>query len=150
MSSLKSIDPTLYEIDFLQWIETTVEKLRNQDYAQVDWENLIDEIESMGRSERQSFKSNLIVVLLHLLKWRYQPDRRSRSWESSIIEHRRRIRESLTDSPSFHPYLGKILADSYTQAIKQAKAETGLALNAFPVECPFSIDQVLDDEFLPE
>lgn len=67
----------LYETDFLQWIETTVEKLRHQDYAQVDWENLIDEIESMGRSERQSLKSNLIVVLLHLLKWRYQPDRRS-------------------------------------------------------------------------
>ncbi|MEW6492607.1 MAG: DUF29 domain-containing protein [Cyanobacteriota bacterium] len=68
---------TLYEVDYLRWIETTVEKLRSQDYADVDWENLIEEIEDLGRSERRSLESNLIVVLLHLLKWQYQRDRRS-------------------------------------------------------------------------
>jgi hypothetical protein len=75
----------------------TLDKLRSQDYANIDWKNLIEEIEDMGKRERQSIKSNLIVVLLHLLKWQFQPERRSGSWESSIIEHRRRIREALSN-----------------------------------------------------
>ncbi|MFM7368663.1 MAG: DUF29 domain-containing protein, partial [Sphaerospermopsis kisseleviana] len=90
MSLPKTPSPTLYETDYLQWIETTLSKLQNQDYTNVDWENLIEEIADMGRSERKSLKSNLIVILLHLLKWQFQPNQRSGSWESSIIEHRRR------------------------------------------------------------
>ncbi len=74
MNSLQADCQTLYETDYLQWIETTVEKLRIQDHANVDWDNLIEEIEDMGRSERRSLKSNLIVVLVHLLKWQYQPE----------------------------------------------------------------------------
>jgi hypothetical protein len=83
MTSLKLDRQTLYQADFLQWIEMTVEKLRQQDYASVDWENLIDEIEDMGRSERRGLKSNLIVVLVHLLKWQHQPEQRSGSWAGS-------------------------------------------------------------------
>jgi hypothetical protein len=76
----------LYETDYLKWIETTVEKLRVRDYSSVDWENLIEEIADMGRSERKSLKSNLIVVLTHLLKWQYQPEFRSGSWKGSIAD----------------------------------------------------------------
>lgn len=71
MSSLKAHSQRLYETDYLQWIETTVEKLQSQDYTKVDWENVIEEIADMGRSERRSFKSNLIVILVHLLNWQF-------------------------------------------------------------------------------
>jgi hypothetical protein len=150
MPSLKVDFQTPYEADYLQWIETTVEKLRSQDYASVDWENLIEEIEDMERSERRSLESNLIVVLLHLLKWQSQPECRSGSWESSIIEHRRRITKALKESPSLKPYLEGIFAECYTQAVKQAKAETGLSLETFPMQCAYKLAEVIDDEFLPE
>ncbi|HAZ43540.1 MAG TPA: DUF29 domain-containing protein [Cyanobacteria bacterium UBA11371] len=150
MPPLKAELQMLYETDYMQWIETTIEKLRSQDYANVDWENLIEEIEDMGRSDRKHLKSNLIVILLHLLKWQFQPEKRSGSWESSIIEHRRRVKDDLIDSPSLKPYLENIFAECYTQAVKQAKAETGLPLETFPVQCPYELAQVIDDEFLPE
>ncbi|AFZ56013.1 DUF29 domain-containing protein [Anabaena cylindrica FACHB-243] len=149
MSLLKTHSPTLYETDYLQWIETTVAKLQGQDYANVDWANLIEEIGDMGRSERKSLKSNLIVILLHLLKWQFQPDKRSGSWEGSIIEHRRRVQESLQDSPSLKPYLESIFTECYTQAVKQAKAETGLPVESFPVICPYHLAEVTEDDFLP-
>jgi Domain of unknown function DUF29 len=150
MSSLKAHSQTLYETDYLQWLETTVEKLQNQDYANVEWENLIEEIADMGRSERRSLKSNLIVILMHLLKWQFQPDKRSGSWEGSIIEHRRRVKEALDDSPSLKSYLEIVFVECYAQAVKQAKAETGLSMESFPLNCPYQLAEVTDDEFLPQ
>lgn len=141
---------SLYETDYLKWIETTVEKLREQDYANIDWENLIEEIEDMGRSERRSLKSNLIIVLLHLLKWQYQPELRSGSWKGSIVEHRRRIREALKDSPSLKPYLEEVFAECYLDAIERASAETGLPEATFPQLCPYTSTEVLDSNFMPE
>ncbi|MBN3925166.1 MAG: DUF29 domain-containing protein [Nostoc sp. NMS4] len=149
MSSQKAHSQTLYETDYLQWIETTVEKLQSQDYANVEWENLIEEIADMGRSERRSLKSNLIVILMHLLKWQFQPDKRSGSWEGSIIEHRRRVQEALDDSPSLKSYVETVFAECYAQAVKQAKAETGLSMESFPLNCPYQLTEVTDDEFLP-
>ncbi len=149
MFSLKAHSQTLYETDYLQWIETTVEKLQNQDYANVDWENLIEEIADMGKSERRSLKSNLIVILVHLLKWQSQPEMFIGSWEASIIEHRRRVKEALDDSPSLKSYLESVFAECYTQAVKQAKAETNLPVESFPVMCPYDVREVTDDEFLP-
>lgn len=140
----------LYEKDYLKWIETTIEKLQAQDYSNIDWENLIEEIQDMGRSERRSLKSNLIVVLTHLLKWQYQPKFRSGSWKSSIIEHRRRIREALKDSPSLKPYLEEVFAECYLDAVEQASAETGLSVETFPHLCPYISAEVLDANFLPE
>ncbi len=150
MLPLKADCQTLYKTDYLQWIDTTVEKLRSREYANVDWDSLIEEIEDMGRSERRSLKSNLIVVLVHLLKWQFQPECRSGSWEGSVVEHRRRIREALDDSPSLQPYLESIFAECYPQAVKQAKAETRLPLETFPQLCPYELAEVLNDEFLPE
>lgn len=141
---------SLYETDYLQWIETTVEKLREQDYSNIDWENLIEEFEDMGRSERRSLESNLVVILLHLLKWQYQPERRSGSWKGSIAEHRRRIRKALKDSPSLKPYLEEIFAECYLDAIEQASAETGLPEATFPQLCPYTSTEALDSNFMPE
>jgi len=150
MSSLKAHSQTLHDTDYLQWIETTVEKLQSQDYANVDWENLIEEIADMGRSERRSLKSNLIVILVHLLKWQFQPEKRSGSWEGSIIEHRRRVKEALDDSPSLKSYLENIFAECYAQAVKQAKAETSLSMESFPLICPYQLPEVINDEYLPQ
>lgn len=150
MKTVKIPPPKLYEADYLQWIQTNLQDLRNKDYERVDWENLLEEIEDMGRSERRALESNLIIVLLHLLKWQYQPEKRSVSWESSIIEHRRRLKKALKESPSLKPYLTNILGESYSESIKQAKAETKLPLDAFPKECPYELELILDDEFLPD
>ncbi|PSB18987.1 DUF29 domain-containing protein [Phormidesmis priestleyi ULC007] len=149
MTPLETALKTQYETDYLKWIETTLEKLRSRDYDSVDWENLIEEIEDMGRSEQRSLKSNLIVVLVHLLKWQFQPDRRSGSWGGSIVEHRRRIQEAVDDSPSLRPYLESIFDGCYLQAVKQAKAETGLSSETFPQQCPYELVEVMSDEFLP-
>jgi hypothetical protein len=140
----------LYEIDYLQWIETTVEKLRSQDFSNVDWENLIEEIESMGRNDRRSLESNLIIVIMHLLKWQFQPELRSRSWQSSIFEHRRRIGNALEDSPSLKAYLEDIFAKCYSNAVKSASIETGLHIQVFPQLCPYTSIEVLDSNFLPD
>lgn len=150
MLPLKADRQTLYETDYLHWIETTIEKLRSQDYVSVDWENLIEEIEDMGRGERRSLESNIIVVLLHLLKWQYQPERRSGSWESSIIEHRRRIKKALKESPSLKPHFESIIAECYAEAVKQARAEAGLPIKTFPAECPYELAEVTNNAFLPK
>jgi len=141
---------SLYETDYLQWIETTVEKLRSQDFSNVDWENLIEEIESMGRSDRRSLESNLVVVIMHLLKWQFQPECRSRSWKSSIVEHRRRIRNDLKDSPSLKPYLAEVFAECYWDAVESASVETGLPMEVFPQLCPYTSVEVLDSNFFPD
>jgi len=140
----------LYQTDFVRWVETTVEQLRSQDYAAVDWENLIEEIEDMSRRERKSLKSNFIVILLHLLKWQYQPESRSGSWRGSIREHRRRVNDDLKDSPSLIPYLQEVFAECYTNAREQAADETGLPLETFPKNCPYTAEQTLNTGFLPE
>ncbi|NJR39863.1 MAG: DUF29 domain-containing protein [Leptolyngbyaceae cyanobacterium CSU_1_4] len=139
----------LYTTDYVQWIESTVAKLRRQDYGAVDWQNLIEEIEDMGRSERKSLKSNFIVILLHLLKWQYQPPKRSGSWAGSIVEHRRRVRDAIADSPSLKPYLQESYSDWYGDAVRQAIAETQLDPETFPAICSYTLSEILDFDFLP-
>jgi Domain of unknown function DUF29 len=140
----------LYDADLLAWLEATIGQLQGRDFGAVDWENLIDELEYMSRRERQKLESNLVILLLHLLKWQYQPGMRSGSWQGSIVEHRRRIRKALKASPSLKPYLDEVLAESYADAIEQAMAETGLSREIFPPQCLYAIGQILDGDFLPE
>ncbi|MGB3768952.1 MAG: DUF29 domain-containing protein [Phormidesmis sp.] len=140
----------LYERDYFAWIEATLRGLQQRDYNSVDWNNLIEEIADMGRREKRSLEGNLVIVLLHLLKWQYQPGRKSRSWASSIAEHRRRIRKQLKDSPSLKTFIVEELSESYTDSVRQASIETGLPIETFPVSCPYAIAQVLDDDFLPQ
>ncbi|MEO0406360.1 MAG: DUF29 domain-containing protein [Cyanobacteria bacterium P01_A01_bin.135] len=140
---------TLYDTDYMQWLTTTVDQLRHQDYNHVDWANLIEEIEDMGKRERRSLESNLTILLLHLLKWKYQSNKRTGSWAGSIALHRRRIRKVLKDSPSLKLQLEKMLPEAYKDAINQAAAETQLPANTFPSECEFKLFQIMDDSFLP-
>lgn len=146
------LDPELtqlYETDYLKWVELTISKLRSQDLEGIDWENLIEEIDNMGKSARSSLKSNLRVILLHLLKWQYQPSHRSRSWQSSIIEHRLRIEDAFVESPSLRRYCIEVFDSAYVGAIQLASSETGISQKTFPKICPYTPEQVLDPDFLP-
>lgn len=140
----------LYECDFNLWVEATVQLLREGRLTELDVVNLLEEVESMGNSDKHALSSDLVVVLLHLLKWQYQPHKRTRSWEKSIAEHRRRIDECFEASPSLKRYYLQIFDKCYRNARKQTKIETKLPLDHFPEICPFTSEQVLDEDFLPE
>ena len=137
----------LYDADFIQWIDNAAERLRQGRFDQLDIENLIDEVESLGRSEKNALKSNLSIVLMHLLKWQYQADKHSNRWIRTIDEHRYRIQLSLESSPSLkNDYLDSI-ETSYASARKKAARETRLEISTFPVACPYTATQILDDDF---
>jgi hypothetical protein len=140
----------LYEQDFLSWLEITTNQLKIGQLSQVNLDYLIEELESMGRSEKQALEDNLIVVLMHLLKYQCQPNRRSNSWRFTIKEHRRRLHKAFKDSPSLKPYYIEVFAECYEEARDLAATETGLSLAIFPVICPFSDDEILNRGFLPE
>ncbi|WP_414514762.1 DUF29 domain-containing protein [Nostoc sp. PCC 9305] len=140
----------LYEQDFYLWIQTTAELLKQKNFTQLDLENLIDEIETMGRSEKKALRSNLEVVLMHLLKYKYQAEKRSGSWRATIREHRKRLRESLEESPSLKPYFSEVFGLCYDNARLLAADETELHLAIFPEKSLFTPEQALDPDFLPE
>ena len=140
----------LYHEDFYLWIKTTAKQLKDGNFAEIDLDNLIEEIESMGRSEKRALKSNLLVVLMHLLKYKYQPEKRTNSWLSTIFEHRRRLKEDLTESPSLKKYFSEIFNECYQDARKQASLETGLLLDTFPIDSLFTTEESLNQDYLPE
>lgn len=140
----------LYEEDFVIWVNQTAELLREGKLDELDIPNLIEEVEAMGRSEKNALISNLVVVLIHLLKYQYQSEKRTNSWLSSIREHRRRLKKSLQTSPSLRNYLQDNLAETYQDARDLAAIETGLDLDIFPQDCPYSVEQILSLNYLPE
>jgi Domain of unknown function DUF29 len=140
---------SLYDQDFVGWTEQIVTALRQGNWAGLDIENLIEEVEALGKSDRRAIKSRLEVLLMHLLKWQFQPAQRCRSWEATILEQRMRIAEILEDSPSLKNYLPTIVEGCYGGARKLAAIETGLAIDEFPVDCGYAIGQVLNEDFLP-
>jgi hypothetical protein len=141
------MDKTLYDRDFYQWLTETAYLLAEGRLSELDVTNLIDEIESMGKSQKRAIESYLNVLLLHLLKWIYQPDRRSGSWKSSIRNSRRAIQKRIQESPSLTTYPETIFGECYALARENAADETGLPLENFPQEPPFTIEQVLSEEF---
>jgi len=104
----------------------------------------------MGRSERRELVNRLVVLLLHLLKWRFQPDRQGRSWRLSIKEQRIRLKSHLEDNPSLKSQIDWATTQAYQLALIEAERETGLPESTFPTGCPFTYDQLLDDAFLPD
>lgn len=143
----KSID-NLYDKDYYLWLRNTAQLIREKRFTEVDADNLVEEIEDMGRSEKRALESNLVVLLLHLLKYKYQPAKRSNSWKASIREHRRRLRKAFKDSPSLKVYCEEVFAECYEDGRQQASDETGLPLEKFPLNSPFTVAEVLDEEYL--
>jgi hypothetical protein len=141
---------SLYERDFCLWVEEQARLLRQRDLERLDVANLVEEIEDLGIGEKKAVKSNLVVVLLHLLKHEFQPRRRSRSWRASILEHRQRLRDDLRTSPSLMGHAQAVFEEAYEDARARAITETGLAARTFPTAPPFTLEQALDPDFLPD
>ena len=139
-----------YEEDFFRWTERQAALMRAGRTDLVDWENVAEEIESLGRRDRRAVKSRLRVLIMHLLKWRAQPQARSGSWRNTIRTQRAELRDVLADSPSLRRVARSVPAKVYPLARTGAADETGLELAMFAEECPFTAEQVLDDDFWPE
>jgi len=138
-----------YEDDLFAWTQEQAELLRARAVEDIDWENLAEEIESMGRRDRRELKSRLRIILLHLLKWQAQPALRGASWRSTLRTQRREIRDLLTQSPSLRREVPDLVRDAYGDAVKDAIDESDLPAKAFPQTCAYEADQVLDEDFLP-
>lgn len=141
---------SLYEQDYLLWIETTLTQLRQGRLTELDLANLIEEIEDMGNSQKLALESNLRVLLMHLLKWKDRPNKQTNSWKYTIVEHRKRIIKSFKISPSLKPYFKRVFAECYRDAVDLASAETGLSEATFSDRCPFSQEDVLNSNYLPD
>jgi hypothetical protein len=141
----------LHERDFYAWTQQQSTLLRTGDFSKVDLKNLIDEVESMGASERKELISRLEVLLAHLLKWQFQPKRRGRSWELTIQEQRSRLLDLLDENPSLgNPEtLQASLAKAYKYGVIAAQRETRLSSGVFPRDCPYALENVLDNGFYP-
>lgn len=132
-----------YQTDYYGWTVEQAELLKARDWQDIDIENLIEEVESMGRSEKRALESRLIVLITHLLKWQYQPVRRSTSWELTIKEQRLRISKILRDNPSLKRELDVCFLDIYPFAVIQAVKETGIEEKNFPIMCEWALEHVL-------
>ena len=140
----------LYEHDFVQWTEETVRLLRARDLEDLDIDHLAEEIEDMGKSERRELASRLLVLVSHLLKWQFQPEKRSPSWRQTIHLQRRDIKDRLEQSPSLKPRMETLIIKIYPDARTIAALETGMLEVDLPSACPFTVEQILDAAFLPE
>lgn len=139
-----------YEQDFFAWSYAQAEAVRSGAFHEIDIENVAEEVESLGRSDRRALRSQLTRLLVHLLKWRYQAANRSKSWHLSIIDARRKIETLVDDSPSLEREVTSQLGEQYSRARKDALVEMDLPDGTIPGACPFTFDQILDEEFLPD
>jgi Domain of unknown function DUF29 len=140
----------LYDADFYAWSIQQARLLRAGEFSRLDVENIAEELESMGRRDKREIDSRLVVLMAHLLKWQVQVGFRSRSWSATIREQRERIADLLSESPSLRAMIGSVRPALYDRARCAAADETGLAETAFPTNCPFTTDQILAGDFLPE
>ncbi len=140
----------LYERDFYAWTNEQAALLRKGRLGEADIEHIAEEIESMGRTEKRELISRLAVLLLHLLKWHYQPGLRGPSWRATIRLQRHELTSHLGDNPSLKALLPEAIERAYGRAIIEAEAETGLPKSIFPAVCPWSFEQMMAEDFWPE
>lgn len=141
---------TRYDSDFYGWTQEQANLLRSGNLNQLDTQNLLEEIEAMGRSERRELESRLQVLFIHLLKWQYQSDRQGRSWKLTIEEQRRKALRVLSENPSLKSRLPEILEDAYGDAVIGAERETNITRSVFPATCPWTFEQIIAPDFYPE
>lgn len=141
---------TLYDRDFYAWAMEQAALLRAGKLDAADIGQIAEEIESMGRSEKRELVSRLTVLLLHLLKWRYQPALRGNSWRLSIANARDQLADHLADNPSLKSRLDEAVTSAYRYARRSASVETGLPETTFPADCPWPFATVMDEAYFPE
>jgi len=139
-----------YEQDFYGWTQEQAALLKAGRLTELDITNLVEEVETMGRSEKRVLESRLTVLLVHLLKWKYQPARRGRSWTLTIEGQRIKFDRVLKDNPGLKPQLSDLLCNAYRLAKVNASRETGLDREIFAPDCPWTFEQITDDGFFPE
>jgi len=139
----------LYDEDFFEWTRRNAELLRAGRFEHADIEHIAEEIEDMGKRDLHELNSRVRVLLTHLLKWQLQPEKKSRSWERTIASQRAELGQLLEDSPSLRVKVPPNLRRIYQRSVGLAVLETGLPKDQFPAECPFTVEQILDPEFLP-
>lgn len=144
------VQPDLYERDFYKWSIETAARIRNRDFEGIDWNNIAEEIESLGRSDKRELSSRIQRVLIHLLKWQLAQGKRPDSWLNTLDEQRMQLRGLLDQSPSLRRFIHEAVRNEYGWAAKRAAREMRLDKSQVPKECPFTPEQVLDDEFFPE
>jgi Domain of unknown function DUF29 len=132
-----------YDADVYGWVHEQVAMLRAGRFEDLDVANIVEELESVGRAEFNELSSALAVVIQHVLKWDHQPARRSRSWQLSVREHRRRATRSLADNPSLRPRIAEAVLRSYEDGRDRALAETKLADQSLPATCPYTFDEIM-------
>lgn len=141
---------SLYDQDFYAWTQEQAKAVYNKSWEKVDVEHLVEEIEALGSEQEHALESHLVNLVVHLLKWHYQPERRSKSWRRSMLVARQHIARRLKRNPSLRPRLPFFLIDAYIDAIALAASETELPLHTFPPQCPWRLEKLLDPDFLPE
>jgi len=141
---------SLYNVDFYGWANQQSALLEAGNFTQLDQENLIEEIQSMGRSVQRELESRLEVLLMHLLKWCFQTELRGNSWRLTIEEQRRKITRLINKNPSLKSIINETLDNAYGDAIIAAARQTGLNRSTFPLQCPWLLDQVINNDFWPE
>lgn len=139
-----------YNQDFYAWTLHNAELIRQGKLSEVDFEHVAEEIESMGKSDKRKLINRLAVLIAHLLKWQFQRTRRSNSWKYTIKEQRIKTRDLLEDSPSLKHELELKLNHAYEQAVVMTIRQTGLDETTFPSQCPYNLEQCLNDQFFPE
>lgn len=149
-SMLRSPRSRLYETDFFTWTQRQAELLRERRFDDLDLENLAEEVACVGRSEQREIFSRLRVLTAHLLKWKYQPGARNGGWRGTISEQRFRIGAILEASPSLRAYPAGVFPESYQAGRLLASKETGIDFTLFPETPPYTVEQALDDGFLPK
>jgi len=139
-----------YDRDFCYWLEQNVALLRAGKLTEIDIENISEELESMGKSQHHELISRLRVLFIHLLKWQYQPEQRSSSWKGTIVEQREQIFQLIETSPSLKHEIDSKIIKAYRGAVKYVVAESGLAEDIFPCQCPYTLEQILNEDFYPQ
>lgn len=140
----------LYDTDFYAWATQQAALLRAGKLSAADVEHIAEEIESMGKTEQRELENRLTVLLLHLLKWQFQPTRRGASWEATVRVQRRDLARHIDRNPSLKAHISEATSYAYENAKIEAAAETGLPEPTFPTECPWSFDRIMDAGFWPE
>lgn len=134
----------LYEQDETAWLEQTARLVKERKYKEIDRKNLAEYLSDMARRDRREVLSRLTSLLVHLIKWDYQPSKRSRSWKSTILAQQDELRFDL-GSQTLRSHAEKTLAKAYARAVVRAAAETGLREDKFPLTCPYTIDELLQE-----
>jgi hypothetical protein len=139
-----------YDQDFYCWTQEQAALLRAGRLNDLDIENLIEEVETMGRSEKRELENRLTILLVHLLKWKYQSNRRCRSWQLTIKTQRIDFLKVLRDNPGLKPSLDQCMIDAYQLATIKASLETGLDEGIFPASCPWELSDAIKQDFYPD